>query len=230
MEDTDIEAAFQGDGSTSRTALSSISSYIFRSTNEEDHHHRLDENTPVISVPLLQKDSIRSMGSFDSYETFDTTEPTRSIRFQVVIWYVGRPDEVLGKVEMKFRVTIFWKAPNEKDDEVGYGMNNPHITKVWKMHGRQRAYHTELSEAGKQDKIVYVPPVSILNAVDHEILGEPEVCLVNAKNNSMKWTCLYKASLLQENLRVAQFPHDSHDLVLRLGILKHRQRRKVSFW
>lgn len=42
----------------------------------------------------------------------------------------------------------------------------------------------------------------------------------------MKWSCLYKASLAQEHLHVANFPHDSHDLVLRLGILKHRQNRK----
>ena len=42
----------------------------------------------------------------------------------------------------------------------------------------------------------------------------------------MKWSCLYKASLAQEHLHVENFPHDSHDLILRLGVLKHRQNRK----
>jgi hypothetical protein len=65
-----------------------------------------------------------------------------------------------------------------------------------------------------------------VNAVDHEVIGEPEVCRLNTEENLMKWTCLYKASLLQDNMQVAEFPHDSHDLVLRLGILKHRQRKK----
>ena len=93
-----------------------------------------------------------------------------------MIWYVGRPDEVLGKVEMKFRVTIFWNSPEEElDEEVGYGMNNPYHKKVWKMHGRQRAYHSELTDVAATDRIVYVPPVSILNAVDFDVLGEPEV-------------------------------------------------------
>ena len=73
---------------------------------------------------------------------------------------------------------------------------------------------------------MYVPPVSIMNAVDFHVLGEPEVCLVNESKKLMKWSCLYKASLAQEHLHVGNFPHDSHDLVLRLGVLKHRQNRK----
>jgi hypothetical protein len=68
-----------------------------------------------------------------------------------------------------------------------------------------------------------VPPVSILNAVDFEVVGDPEVCHLDEKTRLMKWSCLYKASLQQENLNVASFPHDEHDLILRLGILKHRQ-------
>jgi len=42
----------------------------------------------------------------------------------------------------------------------------------------------------------------------------------------MKWSALYRASLIQDNMHVGEFPHDEHNLVLRLGILKHRQRRK----
>ena len=192
------------------------------------------DDSHVISIPegLQHGDqgsilsSLRSYGSIYNRGDSLVESSKRSIRFQVVVWYVGRPDEVLGQVEMKFRVTIFWNAPEEFDSQIGYGMNNPTNNKVWTMYGRQRAYQRALSEVTEGNSLVYVPPVSILNAVDFEVLGEPEVCLINSKHKLMKWTALYKASLLQDNMNVASFPHDSHDLVLRLAILKHRQRHK----
>ena len=110
----------------------------------------------------------------------------------MVIWYVGQPDEVLGRVEMKFRVTVFWNSLEGDDEEIGYGLHNTSNKMVWKMHGRQRAFQSELSEICDGGRVVYVPPVSILNAVDHEAQGEPEVCLLNVEDNLMKWSCLYK--------------------------------------
>jgi hypothetical protein len=171
----------------------------------------------------------------------------QTIRFQVVVWYVGPVDVVLGKVEMKFRVTIFWNTPSSvsrtgNDDSadmdpppppehgniVGYyGLDNPWHKKVWIMHGRQRAFEQNLSSSMDQgSRLVYVPPVSILNAVDLDIVGDPEVCLIHETEQLMKWSCLYKASLLQDNLQVSNFPHDEHYLIMRFGILKHRQPNK----
>jgi hypothetical protein len=228
-EQVEEETALQ---EAATTKLDSISRYFFGGPSGKNEGNDFFPDLDVIKVPLMNKDETMSSRSSDhscvSYDTFETgTGNAIFIRFQVVVWYVGRPDEVLGKVDMKFRVTIFWNAPDEDDDDqVGYGMNNPYNRKVWKMHGRQRAYKTEISEMGPNDKIVYVPPVSILNAVDIEVLGAAEVCLLNTEENLMKWTCLYKGSLLQDNMHVSDFPHDSHDLVLRLGILKHRQPRK----
>jgi hypothetical protein len=172
--------------------------------------------------------ALRSYQSFGSLNTVLPEESMRSIRFQVVIWHIGPVDAVLGKVDMRFRVTVFWNRPEEESDDqkVGYGMHNPHNHKVWAMHGRQRAYERPLKHVPEGSRIVYVPPVSILNAVDFEILGEPEVCLVSESKKLMKWSCLYKASLAQEHLHVANFPHDAHDLILRLGVLRHRQPRK----
>ena len=217
----------------------------------------------IINIPLRREDSsffggggTSSVRSSLSYDTFQTTSggngggggfgtsniSTRKIRFQVVVWYIGAPDEVNGKVEMKFRVSIYWNSPHiTKNDHttsggdnnncnnnvpIGYGMNNPFNRKVWKMHGRQRAYETQLTEVDENEGIVYVPPVSILNAVDFDLLGDAEVCRLNREENLMKWTALYRASLLQDNMNVGEFPHDEHELVLRLGILKHRQKRK----
>jgi hypothetical protein len=153
--------------------------------------------------------------------------PNTLVRFQVVVWYVGPIDVVLGLVTMKFRVTVYWQAPSEQEHEAmartGYGNYDPQNKKVWTMEGRQRAYQRELTEILPGSNLVYVPPVSILNAKDMQIIGTPEVCCVHEQNKCMKWTCMYSASLIQHHMQVMSFPHDEHDLVLRLGILKHRQ-------
>jgi len=276
--------------------------------DEQQHKKKIFRTTAATTtssttpfVPMRRSYSTMSMRSAASFDTFTglsvTNTTPRSIRFQVVIWYIGAPDEVHGKVEMKFQVTIFWNSPHEDDDDNGdneeednnnnnsnnfgindsllpgptnenfleqqildtfqqqpptidavggggsvgnsdnvsggggtghsmYGLHNPYHKKVWKMHGRQRAYQTELKEVEDDGRIVYVPPVSILNAVDYESLGEPEVCQLNTEENLMRWSCMYRASLLQDSMQVSEFPHDDHFLVLRFGILKHRRRNK----
>lgn len=40
----------------------------------------------------------------------------------------------------------------------------------------------------------------------------------------MRWTCMYRATLIQENFNVENFPHDEHDLCLKLGVLSRRQQ------
>ena len=151
----------------------------------------------------------------------------KHVRFQVVVWYVGPIDVVLGLVPMKFRVTLFWEAPSEEEHEAmsttGYGNYDASNRHVWTMEGRQRAYQRELNEILPGSNLIYVPPVSILNAKDLELVGSPEVCCVDERTKSMKWTCMYKASLIQDHMQVMDFPRDEHDIVLRLGILKHRQ-------
>ena len=115
-------------------------------------------------------------------------------------------DAVLGQVRMKFRVTIFWNAPSDEEHNTmartGYGSYDASNKKVWTMHGRQRAYQRELCEILPGSKLLYVPPVSILNGVDFKIIGEPEVCLVDEETRAMKWSCMYNASLIQEHMRV----------------------------
>jgi len=124
---------------------------------------------------------------------------------------------------MKFRVTIFWNAPDPSSSSRNNNNSSPPTKKVWTMHGRQRAYQRELTEILPGSNVTYVPPVSILNAASFETIGEPEVCLENEKKGLMKWSCMYTASLMLTGLNVSNFPHDEHELVLKLGILRHRQ-------
>lgn len=284
--------------------LTSCSSFLSLASYEAGYNNNNNNNDSSTRGSLARKQQY-------CYQ-YDDPTTIRTIRFQVVVWYIGAPDEVHGKVEMKFRVTIFWYDPycipvvrpsttaasanaaaaatttttaiatsttptaatatgggsgddddhgrssgptilgtdisqdnnnnDHNDDGVEYGTKNPYNRRVWKMYGRQRAYETRLKGIDSDDdydnddddhnnrRIVYVPPVSILNAVDFDTIGDPEVCRLDTTNPNgdrlMRWSCLYRASLLQDNMQVAQFPHDSHDLVLRLGVLKHRQRRK----
>lgn len=173
----------------------------------------------------------RNQSKTDVPELFHQSIPPskgQTIRFQIVIWHMGPVDAVLGKIDMRFRATIFWNAPKPnltEQTEEGYGLHGT-AKKVWAMHGRQRAYERELNDIYPDSRLVYVPPLSILNAVDFEALGDAEVCLVDEESRLMRWSCLYKASLTQKDLYVGNFPHDVHELELRLGILKHRQEGK----
>jgi len=98
------------------------------------------------------------------------------------------------------------------------------------MEGRQRAYRKEWnhqSEASTSTAIVRevidVPPVSILNAVEFEMVDEPDITMVNVQSRGMRWTCMYNATLFQgDHLSVKDFPHDEHQIKLKLGILAHR--------
>jgi len=75
------------------------------------------------------------------------------------------------------------------------------------MHGRQRAFQKELTSEmlNPDSNLVYVPPVSILNAVDFDVVNEPEICLIDEVQKTMKWTCMYTASLIQEHMRVDRY-------------------------
>uniref|UniRef100_A0A7S1ZD64 Neurotransmitter-gated ion-channel ligand-binding domain-containing protein n=2 Tax=Trieres chinensis TaxID=1514140 RepID=A0A7S1ZD64_TRICV len=158
-----------------------------------------------------------------------------TIRFQVVLWSVGQPDVLNGRVNMKFRVTIFWNdtdtpkviAPSE---ERSNGATNETPT-VWVMSGRQKAYQRKMSPDAVQT--IDIPQVSILNVQNFEVIGMPEVALLHKQSKLMRWTCLYRATTLQDDLTVEKFPHDEHELCIRLGILAHRQtggRWDKKFW
>mmetsp|Transcript_3426 Transcript_3426/g.4959 ORF Transcript_3426/g.4959 Transcript_3426/m.4959 type:complete len:595 (+) Transcript_3426:303-2087(+) len=173
--------------------------------------------------------------------------PLRSIRFQVVVWYVGPVDVVLGRVNMKFRVTVFWN--DEDDTQTTNSTSNPSLSSaagldndastvastgttgvsktIYTMQGRNRAVKTTLDES-ELAKSIEIPPISILNAVSFETIGLPDVAMLQEDTKLMRWTCLYKATLMQDNLRVDKFPHDEHDLMIKLGIMT--QRRSGEKW
>jgi hypothetical protein len=164
--------------------------------------------------------------------------PDDEIRFQVVIWNVGQLDVVAGTVPMTFRVSLFWNCGEDStnpeddvthdDDGVTSVQSSIH---VWKMQGRQRAFQQELRDA--PTKAIEVPPLSIMNVTTFQVIGNPDVGMLNEDSKLMRWTCMYRATVIQENLRVDQFPHDSHDIHLKLAILSNRGRGKTwdrRFW
>lgn len=120
-------------------------------------------------------------------------------------------------------------SSNDKDDS------------FWVMDGRRKAvrktrstgFNGTAAAAGSQQPsnnntideqdTVDVPPISIINAETFETVGQADVALLRKKSRLMRFSCMYWAKLMQESMNVAQFPHDSHDLVLKLGILSQRQ-------
>lgn len=106
---------------------------------------------------------------------------------------------------------------------------------IWVMSGRRRAYEKNLSDTlsttsnnnnststTNTTRVVDIPPVSILNSDSFETIGQPEIMLLKEDTRLMRWSCMYRAQLYQEDMSVREFPHDSHRLCIKLGILSHR--------
>jgi hypothetical protein len=155
--------------------------------------------------------------SKESYGTNLRKANKQPIRFQVVIWYVGPVNVQLGHVPMKFRITIFWTDKRTENGRKGSKSTS------WTMEGRQVARRHIVTDNKQIMETVDVPPVSILNAVSFELVGSPEVSMLDEDSRFMRWTCMYSAILSQtDHISVRNFPHDKHDLMLNIGILAHR--------
>jgi hypothetical protein len=187
------------------------------------------------STPLLLPSIMESFVSAQDRDQVVPYDPRNTLRFQVVVWYIGQIDMIQGRVPVTFRVTLFWNAPDDvpapsMDHNTNMSDNASSVDDFssttskteWKMHGRQEAFQKELKENPLQT--VDVPPVSILNVVTFETIGQPEVSLLNESEKLMRWTCMYRATLIQDHWRVDDFPHDEHTLVIKLAVLAHRKR------
>eukprot|EP00531_Pseudo-nitzschia_arenysensis_P010655 CAMPEP_0116129970 /NCGR_PEP_ID=MMETSP0329-20121206/8207_1 /TAXON_ID=697910 /ORGANISM="Pseudo-nitzschia arenysensis, Strain B593" /LENGTH=407 /DNA_ID=CAMNT_0003624271 /DNA_START=477 /DNA_END=1700 /DNA_ORIENTATION=+ len=113
--------------------------------------------------------------------------------------------------------------------------NDPSDDSYWVMDGRRKAVRrrraqsvsnndtSSVATVKTDEDTIEVPAISIINADTFEIVGQPDVTLLRKKSRLMRFSCMYRARLQQESMNVSQFPHDSHDLVLKLGILSQRQ-------
>ena len=206
-------------------------------------------NTPLQQTQYQSNQQYGSTRLRNTRTAVKNSRPKESIRFQVVVWDVGPVDVALGRVPMTFRVSMFWNDLVEEeldlaeveDDENETNNNNnnnetipqaPTTHTEWQMQGRRKAYERIL----KDDNILHsvdVPPLSLLNVVTFDVIGAPEVCVLREQQRMkgpykqtrrlMRWTCLYKATLMQQDMNVNEFPHDEHVLSLKLGILVHRR-------
>lgn len=171
----------------------------------------------VESSPLLSNCSWTPTTSRTSLASSSCYPLNNTIRFQVVLWHAEKLDVVNQQIAVTFRVTIFW---NDTSDQIHGTEVTDSSNKVWHMHGRQKAFLHEYPHTLLQ--AVEVPPVSILNGINFTTIGNPEVAMMRDSEKLMRWTCMYRATLIQDHWRVDDFPHDEHDITLKLGILSHR--------
>ncbi|CAB9499243.1 expressed unknown protein [Seminavis robusta] len=245
----DEEAAFIPKPSSS---VHSLSSLIIPPSQVSLLHPHQQPQQQQQRQQQQQYGSIRLRSNNNNSPTTCTTtakppsKSRNSIRFQVVIWDVGPVDVALGRVPMTFRVTMFW---DDVDEESVTNNNNKEESSIQAAEATTNSYHTEWTMQGRrkayerlvQDenilKTVDVPAVSLINVVTFDIIGHPEICTlreqqrigtVQQRRRLMRWTCLYKATLMQHHMRLDNFPHDEHVLTLKLGILVHR--RPGSRW
>ncbi|KAL3940522.1 MAG: hypothetical protein SGBAC_004950 [Bacillariaceae sp.] len=205
----------------------------------------VNRNTPIIDIqrtlsgdlsalarkPLLYKSTGDSGGHYGSINNSDRPEDLYTIRFQVVVWNIGKLDIVSASVPMTFRVTLFWNDVDTdaiRDDltEDGSMVSSSRSINVWRMHGRQKAVQQEIASESVQQQMLEVPPLAIMNCSTFATIGTPEVDMLRESSRLMRWSCMYRATMIQENLRVDQFPHDDHDIYIQLAILSHRGKGK----
>jgi hypothetical protein len=200
------------------------------------------------SIPTLLE--YYNSGFMDSprYGCLDNDRTTNTIRFQVVWWHVGQVDMVQGRVPVTFRVTIFWNTPaatsadqeqqlatadSEAQSQAGGSQKTAQSGSKYRMMGRQQAILQppvsvlETKEAPQPGAatVVDVPAVSILNVATFDTIGDPEVSVLREDENEsllMRWSCMYRATVCQEHWQVENFPHDAHEISLRLAVLAHR--------
>ena len=190
---------------------------------------RRNNSTGSTEASLLR--SIPStLDCYGSGQTSPKQNNSSSIRFQVVVWYVGAIDMVQGRVPVTFRITIFWNDSmhsefDDLQDDASMSQSSRSHS-VWQMQGRQKAFQKELNDLPIQ-AAVEVPAVSILNVVTFDTIGVPEISRLREDTKLMRWTCMYRATLIQEHWRVDNFPHDEHDISLKLAILAHRRPGEI---
>ena len=209
-----------------------------------DAHHNVDDTGSFSGSTgrLLQSSpSIPRIVAPSSYNSLDFADQKHTIRFQVIVWNIGKLDVKNRIVELKFRVTMFWNDPGEEKVEKRSSGSNPNDTNggksknndekgtprrkkrsqsIWVMSGRGSAYKKQISE--NEVEVIDIPPISILNANSFEVIGAPEVQLLRKEMRLFRWSCMYRAQLVQDDIRVSAFPHDSHVLALKLGVLSQR--------
>lgn len=198
--------------------------FLDRNLDAHDNSGNADDaNSGIHSVSSVPR-MIMPL-SYNSFDNCGTADQRQTLRFQVIVWSVGCPDVKNDNVSMKFRVTLFWNDHPSEDTD--YALNNVKIKKkrkaqcVWVMSGRSAAYKKKMSET--HTDMTDIPPISILNADSFEIIGQPEVQLLREDSRLMRWSCMYRAKLHQDDMRVNEFPHDAHNLALKVGILSQRQ-------
>lgn len=184
--------------------------------------HHLAESVASQKKEDLESRLMLEIGHLDHYGSL-LNDSVDSIRFQVVIWSIGPIDVLTGRVAIKFRVTIFWNATDSRDDDdkkknINDDKEQPPY--VWMMKGRNKAVRCQLSDSPSET--IDIPQVSILNVVSFDVVGAPEVSQLRGDTKLMRWTCLYNAQLLQDEMRVDNFPHDEHLVKLKLGVLSER--------
>lgn len=173
------------------------------------------------AAPLLSNLTWSPTASEHSTDSSSGSQEQNTIRFQVVLWHVDHLDVVNQQIAATFRVTIFWNDDSDQIDGTSVrGSSKSNGTAVWQMHGLQKAFLHEYPHPPLQ--AIDVPPVSILNVTNFSTIGSPEVSMLRESEKLMRWTCMYRATLIQDHWRVDEFPHDEHDITLKIGILSHR--------
>lgn len=124
-----------------------------------------------------------------------------TMRFKATITFIGKPNDVLQQVKMRFRISLFWNDPES---------NIPKMKEELKLEGRRIAKYNNQN--------IDVPQVALINSVNFSVTSKAQVHSLNNNGNGLlRWTCEYEADMKQD-MDIKDFPYDIHDLKLEFGI------------
>lgn len=118
-----------------------------------------------------------------------TIHSWRAACFRCSIWHIGTVDVCQGHVNMRFRITLFWNAAEKKRVCTSIGSDstpsNSNMSSSWVMRGRKFACKMNFQNE-QVTETIDVPPISILNAVSFDAIGDGEITMVDVGTRLMR--------------------------------------------
>ena len=137
------------------------------------------------------------------------------VRCKVNVWGLNNINTIERTFGAKLRATLFWAPKGEDLAAAAASLKaSSGALASWSLKGR--------SEGQNGNKVVAIPPLSLLNAKSFTVEGAADLAVVEPIPGRIifRWTCMYNAVFYQRDVdnNMYPFPYDSHMLEINVGV------------